>query len=60
LDISELLNLSPIVNVEEKSVQHPIAFINNGNFDIDNQHITHSVLISGEDSFSIIKDDISH
>ncbi len=60
LDISELLNLSPIVHAEEKSVQHPMAFINNGNFDIDNQHITHSVYPSGEgSSFSII-DENSH
>lgn len=60
LEISELLNLSPIGHVEAKIVQNPLAVINNGNFDIDNQHITHSVLISGEDSFSIIKDDVSH
>lgn len=57
LDISELLNnLSP-VHVQENLVQNPIAVINNGNFDIDNQHITHSVLLSGGESFSIIQEE---
>jgi len=58
LDISELLNnLSP-VNVQENLVQNPIAVINN--FDINNVHTTHSVLISmsGEESgFSIIQEE---
>jgi hypothetical protein len=57
LDISELLNnLSP-VHVQENLVQNPVAVINNGNFDIDNQHITHSVLLSGGESFSIIQEE---
>ena len=60
LEISELLNLSPIVHAEEKSVHHPVAVINNGNFDIDNQHITHSVLLNGEESFSIIQEESFH
>jgi len=59
LDISELLNnLSPIVHVEENQVQNPLAVINN--FDINNVHTTHSVLISisGEESgFSIIQEE---
>jgi len=55
LEISELLNnLSPVLHVQENQVQNPLAVINN--FDIDKQHITHSVLISGEDSFSIIQE----
>jgi hypothetical protein len=62
LDISELLNnLSPIHNVQENQVQNPLAVINN--FDINNVHTTHSVLISmsGEESaFSIIQEDGSH
>ena len=55
LDISELLNnLSPISPIN--SAQHPVAVVNNGNFDINNQHITHSVLLNGEgsESFEII------
>jgi hypothetical protein len=57
LDISELLNnLSP-VHVQENLVQNTVAVINNGNFDIDNQHITHSVLLSGGESFSIIQEE---
>ena len=53
LDISELLNnLSP-VHVQENLVQNTVAVINN--FDINNVHTTHSVLISGEESsFDII------
>jgi ribosomal protein S19 len=53
LDISELLNnLSP-VHVQENLVQNPLSVINN--FDINNVHTTHSVLISGEESsFDII------
>jgi hypothetical protein len=61
LDISELLNnLSPVLHVQENLVQNPLAVINN--FDINNVHTTHSVLISmsGEDSFSIIQEDGSH
>lgn len=59
LDISELLNLSPIVNVEENPVQQNVPVINHGNFDINQMHITHSVLLGGEgsESFSIIKED---
>jgi len=57
LEISELLNLSPIGYVEANIVQNPVAVINNGNFDIDNQHITHSVLLSGGESFSIIQEE---
>jgi hypothetical protein len=49
----KLLNESPIPHVMEKSVQHPIAF---NNFDIENQHITHSVLLSGSVEVSIIED----
>ncbi len=50
------INLSPINQGGQNQIVGNIL----GNFDIDNQHITHSVLISGEDSFSIIKDDVSH
>ena len=50
------INLSPINHGEQNQIVGNIL----GNFDIDNQHITHSVLISGEESFSIIKDDVSH
>jgi hypothetical protein len=52
LEISKLLDLSPILLKEEKSVHHSVEVINNGNFDIDNQHITHSVLLNGEGSES--------
>jgi hypothetical protein len=54
LEISELLNnLSPVLHVQENLVQNPLAVINN--FDINNVHTTHSVLISGEESsFDII------
>ena len=50
------INLSPINHGGQNQIVGNIL----GNFDIENQHITHSVLISGEDSFSIIKDDVSH
>ena len=58
LEISELLNnLSPVLHVQENLVQNPLAVINN--FDINNVHTTHSVLISmsGEESFSIIQEE---
>jgi hypothetical protein len=49
LDISTLLaNISPI--------PHPVAVNNASNFDIENQHITHSVLLSG-DEVSIISEE---
>ncbi len=49
LDISELLaNISPI--------PHAVAVNNEGNFDIENQHITHSVLLSGSSEISILED----
>lgn len=62
LEISELLNnLSPVLHVQENHVQNPLAVVNNGNFDIDNQHITHSVLLNGEgSSFSIIQEESFH
>lgn len=54
MDLSKLLSLneSPVLHVQENHVEHPIAVVNNGNFDIDNQHITHSVLLNGEGSES--------
>lgn len=54
IDLSKLLSLneSPVLHVQENHVEHPIAVVNNGNFDIDNQHITHSVLLNGEGSES--------
>jgi hypothetical protein len=57
LEISELLNnLSPIVHGEENHVQQHVPVINN--FDINNVHTTHSVLVSmsgeGSESFDII------
>jgi len=56
LDISELLNLSPIVHGEENVVQNPLAVINN--FDINHINTTHSVYPSGEgSSFSIIQEE---
>jgi len=58
LEISELLNLSPIGHIEANHVQNPVAVINN--FDMNNVHTTHSVLISmsGEESaFSIIQEE---
>ena len=63
IEISKLLalNESPIghVDVENNLVQNPLAVINNGNFDINNVHTTHSVLvsISGEESFSLIQEE---
>ena len=55
LDISELLsNISPISPIN--SAQHPVAVVNNGNFDIDQMHVTHSVLLSGSVEVSIIED----
>jgi hypothetical protein len=58
MDLSKLLSLneSPVLHVQENHVEHPIAVVNNGNFDIDKQHITHSVLLNGEgsESFEII------
>jgi len=60
IDISKLLalNESPVLHVQENLVQNPLAVINN--FDINNVHTTHSVLISmsGEgSSFSIIQEE---
>jgi hypothetical protein len=51
------INLSPINQGGQNQIVGNIL----GNFDIDNQHITHSVLVSmsgeGSESFVIIKDD---
>jgi len=59
LEISELLNLSPIGHIEANHVQNPVPVINN--FDINNVHTTHSVLISGEESsFDIIQEENFH
>jgi len=59
LEISELLNLSPIGHVEANIVQNPLAVINN--FDINHINTTHSVYPSGEgSSFSIIDVENSH
>jgi len=53
LDISELLNLSPIVHTEENVIQNPLAVINN--FDINHINTTHSIYPSGGgSSFDII------
>jgi DNA-binding XRE family transcriptional regulator len=59
LEISELLNLSPIVHGGENLVQQNVPVVNHGNFDINQMHITHSVLLGGEgsESFEIIKDE---
>ncbi len=52
------INLSPIDHGGQNQIVGNIL----GNFDIDNQHITTSVVLGGEgsDSFSIIQDDGSH
>ena len=61
IDISKLLalNESPVLHVQENHIQNPVPVINHGNFDINQMHITHSVLLGGEgsESFSIIKED---
>jgi hypothetical protein len=56
-DISDLLdNISPISPIN--SVQHPVvAVVNHGNFDIDQIHVTHSVLLSGSVEISILEDE---
>lgn len=55
LEISELLNLSPIGHVEANLVQNPVPVINNF-VDINHINTTHSVYPSGEgsESFEII------
>lgn len=55
-DISALLaNISPISPIN--SVQHPVAAVgNHGNFDIDQMHVIHSVLLSGSSEISILED----
>jgi hypothetical protein len=63
LDISELLNnLSPIVHGGENHIQNSVPVINN--FDINNIHTTHSVLVSvsgeGSESFTIIDTENFH
>lgn len=47
------INLSPINHGEQNQIIANIL----GNFDIDNQHITHSVLLSGSVEVSIIEDE---